>query len=61
MFRSSNPALSSKIFSQSQSLSGGGAMTIQGTVNKCFIMLFLIFLSASWVWGKVMQPARRVL
>jgi len=56
MFRSSNPALNANIFAKERSLGAGEAMTIQGTVNKIFIMLFLIVMSASYVWGKVMQP-----
>lgn len=56
MFRSSNPTLSPKIFDQAREYGAGESMTIQGTVNKCFIMLFLIFVTAAWVWGKVMQP-----
>ena len=55
MFRSSNPTLNPKFYSQARSFGVGESMTIQGTVNKCFILLFLIFVSASWVWGKFMQ------
>ncbi len=56
MFRSSNPALRQKVFAESRNFGMADTMTMQGTVNKCFIMLFLLLLSASWVWGKVMQP-----
>jgi len=56
MFRSSNPILKQNIFSDSRNFGVSESMTMQGTVNKCFIMLFLMFLSASWVWGKIMQP-----
>jgi uncharacterized YccA/Bax inhibitor family protein len=31
-------------------------MTLQGTINKTFVLLGLLILSASWIWGKVMQP-----
>lgn len=54
MFRSSNPTLRESFFAQDRVFSGQPAMTIQGTINKCFILLFLIVLSASWVWGQVM-------
>ncbi len=57
MFRSSNPTLSANVFSKTRNYGVGEAMTVQGTVNKCFILLFLVVLSASWVWGMVMQPA----
>ncbi len=57
MMRSSNPALKASVFSQAQSSGMGGTMTLQGTVNKTFILLVLLVMSASWVWGKVVQPA----
>ncbi len=56
MIRSSNPTLRQNIFAAEKSYAGSDSMTMQGTVNKCLFLLFLIFLSASWVWGKVMQP-----
>lgn len=56
MFRSNNPALNSKILSKAQSYGVGESMTIAGTVNKCFILLFLSLITASWVWSKFMQP-----
>ena len=31
-------------------------MSLQGTINKCFVLLFLLVLSSAWVWGKVTQP-----
>lgn len=57
MMRSSNPALNAKAFSGMARTSADGAMTLQGTVNKTLTLLFLLVLSASYVWGKVMQPA----
>jgi len=56
MMRTANPALNAKVFSDARSLDAGSAMTLQGTVNKTFVLLGLLVLSASWVWGKVMQP-----
>lgn len=56
--RSANPALNDNIFRQARGISaGGGTMTLQGTVNKTFIMLFLLAMTASWVWSKIMAPA----
>lgn len=57
MMRSGNPALNAKIFDREQSYGAGEAMTLQGTVNKTIVLLALLVISASWVWGKVMQPA----
>jgi len=57
MMRTANPALNAKIFDQAGTSAMGGAMTLQGTINKTFILLVLIVMSAAWVWGKVMQPA----
>ena len=57
MMRTSNPALNPQIFQAARSYGAEGSMTIQGTVNKSFILLFLLLVSASWVWGMVFQPA----
>lgn len=57
MMRTSNPALNAQVFDQTRSLATGETMTLQGTVNKTFVLLGLLILSASWIWGKVMQPA----
>jgi uncharacterized YccA/Bax inhibitor family protein len=48
--RSSNPTLNSKTF---ESIIGTHSekMTIQGTVNKTFIMLIFILLAASYTWN----------
>ena len=53
MFRSSNPTLREGFFEQERAYAGQQAMTIQGTINKCFILLSLIVVSAAWVWGQV--------
>jgi len=58
MFRSSNPAFNPKVFENARSFGMGQSMTIQGTVNKTFISLFLLVVSASWIWAKVMQPVQ---
>ena len=51
MMRSSNPALGDNVF-KNLSATGSGVMTIQGTVNKTFILLFLALFTASFVWDK---------
>ena len=57
MMRSSNPALNAGVFTQARSFGQGEPMTIQGTVNKCFVLVFLLLVSAFWVWGKAFEPA----
>ncbi|NTV29787.1 MAG: Bax inhibitor-1/YccA family protein [Candidatus Omnitrophica bacterium] len=56
--RTSNPVLGDNVFSPTGYAADGQAMTLQGTVNKCLILLGIILASAWWVWGKVMQPAQ---
>lgn len=48
--RSGNPALRSNTFTGVRAVSSGQAMSIQGTVNKTLMLLFLAVFSASWVW-----------
>ncbi len=48
--RTTNPALSKKTFQNIRAYSRDKIMTIQGAVNKTFILLFLTIFSASWVW-----------
>jgi len=57
MMRSANPALNAKVFNNASSVGTGNTMTLQGTVNKTFVLLGLLVFSAAWVWGKVIQPA----
>jgi len=56
MMRTANPALNANVFNQVGSPTVGGTMTLQGTINKTFILLVLLVMSAAWVWGKVIQP-----
>lgn len=55
MMRTANPALNAKTFQGMRSYGASNAMTIQGTVNKTSILLFLLVLSASWTWTTVGQ------
>ncbi|MDA3779755.1 MAG: Bax inhibitor-1/YccA family protein [Bacteroidales bacterium] len=49
--RSSNPALSTKVFNEkTNSLNDTGVMTIEGTINKSLIMLALVILGAFYTW-----------
>jgi len=54
MMRTSNPVLNTNTFTQVRNDGIGGAMTLQGAVNKTFVLLFLLLISASWVWSKIM-------
>jgi len=52
---SSNPLLQPDTFTKDQGFSNTGVyekgMTVEGTVNKVGILLFLLILAAAWVWG----------
>jgi uncharacterized YccA/Bax inhibitor family protein len=50
MMRTSNPTLRGDAFSQVAAVDPADAMTIQGTVNKTFILLLLALFTASWTW-----------
>lgn len=49
LIKTSNPALSAKSFT-GQVAVDGQVMTLQGTVNKTGILLFLVFAAAVWSW-----------
>jgi uncharacterized YccA/Bax inhibitor family protein len=51
LIRSTNPILKEKAFTGQ--LATGETMTIQGTVNKTGLLLFLVVVSAAWTWGLV--------
>ena len=51
MMRSGNPALRADMFRDVAMQGTDTAMTIQGTVNKTFMLLVLTVFSASWAWG----------
>jgi uncharacterized YccA/Bax inhibitor family protein len=50
MMRTANPVLNQRTFSRMGSFAGSDTMTIQGTVMKTGIMLFLTVISASMTW-----------
>jgi len=51
MMRSGNPSLRGKTFTSLRAVDPAQAMTIQGTANKCFILLGLCVFTAGWVWS----------
>ncbi len=50
MMRSGNPALRGDVFVGSRAFGVSETMSIQGTVNKTLILLFLVVLGALWTW-----------
>ena len=50
IMRTANPALNANTFTRFGAVTGTRTMTLQGTVNKTFILLFLVLLAASRVW-----------
>ncbi|MCD4709335.1 MAG: Bax inhibitor-1/YccA family protein, partial [Bacteroidales bacterium] len=59
--RSSNPAMTGKIFEKAGAVpAGSSAMTITGTINKIGLMLLLVIAAAAYTWNMVMgaDPGR---
>jgi len=54
LFRSNNPVLKEKLFAGQ--IAAGETMTIQGTVNKTGLLLFLVVIAAAWTWGLSHSP-----
>lgn len=50
--RSSNPALSDKIFRNVSESTGEGVMTLSGTINKTILSFMLLLLGAVFTWSK---------
>jgi uncharacterized YccA/Bax inhibitor family protein len=55
MMRTSNPALNADTFTSARGTYG--AMTINGTVNKTFVLLLLVAITARWAWTQIAQAA----
>jgi uncharacterized YccA/Bax inhibitor family protein len=51
--RTANPALNSKTFGEAYGATHGDRMTIGGTVNKTGILLIVLLIPATWMWGRV--------
>ena len=54
---SSNPTLNERTFGAARVGVGEPAMTIQGTVNKTFILLAVLVATAMWTWSKTSDPS----
>ncbi len=50
--RSGNPALGADTFSRAPSVSGAEPMTLGGTVNKTALSLFILLITAGYVWNR---------
>lgn len=52
--RTANPALNAKTFERAGALTiPGEAMTLEGTVTKSALLILLLLLPATWMWGKI--------
>jgi len=54
MMRTSNPTLSVEKFDRVRTYGLNESMTVDGTVNKCFVLFALLLISAAWMWNQVM-------
>ena len=54
---SSNPTLNERTFGAARVGMGEPAMTIQGTVNKTFILLAILVAAAAWTWSQTSNPS----
>ena len=50
--RSGNPALQGDTFSRAPAMPGVETMTIAGTVNKTALSLFILLITASYIWNR---------
>ena len=57
--QSSNPTLNGSIFAKARATvaSSGQTMTVQGTVNKTFVLFGILLLTAIWSWSNANNPA----
>lgn len=53
--RTSNPALSDRVFRDATAGAFGDRMTVDGTVNKTGLLLICTVLTAAWTWHLFMQ------
>ncbi len=58
--RTSNPVLSDKALPGYRGVAGVEPMTIQGTVNKTFVLLLFVLLTSAWTWNMYYTGNRAV-
>ena len=51
--RTSNPTLNPSAFERAGHATGSGVMTVQGTINKTFILTVLLVIGGAWSWNQV--------
>jgi uncharacterized YccA/Bax inhibitor family protein len=57
-YKSGNPGLNTNTFNAvARPLAAGERMTVQGTVNKSFLMLIVLLLTALWTWAQFFTHA----
>ena len=63
MLRTANPALNDNIFKGVQSGldANAGTMTIQGTVNKCYLLAGILLCTGLWSWEEAMKGNASVM
>lgn len=59
--RSGNPSLKDEVFEKGGYASSGRTMTIQGTVNKTFILLLLVLATAVYSWNQYLSNPETIL
>lgn len=59
--RTSNPVLNNNAFEQARNLGVGENMSVEGTVNKCFVLFALMLMPASWIWTKFYSVAQPII
>lgn len=52
---SSNPVLREGTFAQARSYGVSESMSIQGVVNKSFVLFGILLISGGWIWGKLLN------
>ncbi|QKX52762.1 Bax inhibitor-1/YccA family protein [Planococcus glaciei] len=59
--RSGNPSLKDEVFEKGGYANSGRTMTIQGTVNKTFILLLLVLATAVYSWNQYLNNPETIL
>ncbi|WP_407072316.1 Bax inhibitor-1/YccA family protein [Planococcus liqunii] len=59
--RSGNPSLKDEVFEKGGYTNSGRTMTIQGTVNKTFILLLLVLATAVYSWNQYLSNPETIL
>jgi len=55
LFKSGNPSLSEKVFSQSIAVQGTEVMTVRGTISKFSFLFVMVLASAVFTWHMYYQ------